>query len=287
MGKVFISYRRSDTAAVSGRLHEMLRRTLGPKSVFLDTSSIRPGAVWPDELEEAVTAADVVLVVIGPDWLRAADEWGERLIDQPTDWVRRELELALALDKPVIPVLVGNARMAPPGKLPEPVAALAGRQAVELRDAYIEHDAELVLSRVRSLMAATPGGPGPYPSGPYPVPPLDTPDPISQEKLEIALRGALSGWTVVRSALPEDPSDVRVELFREYRFLRFRDAIAFMHEVAPGCDIANHHPRWENIWRTVRVYLTTWDIGHRPSDRDIQLAKYLDAAYHRFAGADR
>ncbi|MFS8098521.1 4a-hydroxytetrahydrobiopterin dehydratase [Lentzea alba] len=287
MGQVFISYRRSDTAPVSGRLHAVLRETFGHESVFLDTSSIQPGTVWPDELEVAVTAADVVLVVIGPNWLRAANEWGERLIDQPADWVRRELELALALEKPVIPVLVGGARMAPRDKLPGAVAALGDRQAVELREAYFDHDVELVVSQMRSLMAAAPGAIGPFPSGPYPVPPLETPDPISSEKLDIALRGALSEWTVMESPLPEDPSDIRVELFREYRFRRFRDAIAFMQEVAPGCDIANHHPRWENIWRTVRVYLTTWDIGHRVSDRDIQLAKYFDAAYLKFAGADR
>ena len=51
-----------------------------------------------------------------------------------------------------------------------------------------------------------------------------------------------------------------------------------MYRVAPGCDIAIHHTRWENIWRTVRVYLTTWDIDHQISDRDIQLAKYLPEA---------
>ena len=58
-----------------------------------------------------------------------------------------------------------------------------------------------------------------------------------------------------------------------------------MQQVAPGCDIALHHPRWENIWKTVRVYLTTGDIGHRISDRDVQLAKYLDRAYRDFPGS--
>jgi hypothetical protein len=58
-----------------------------------------------------------------------------------------------------------------------------------------------------------------------------------------------------------------------------------MGHVAPACDIAMHHPRWENIWRSISVYLTTWDIGHNISDRDIQLAKYLDLAYAEFQGA--
>ena len=57
-----------------------------------------------------------------------------------------------------------------------------------------------------------------------------------------------------------------------------------MSQVAKGCDIANHHPRWENLWKTLRVFLTTWNIGHKISDRDIQLAKYFDSAYAEFPG---
>jgi len=55
-----------------------------------------------------------------------------------------------------------------------------------------------------------------------------------------------------------------------------------MNEVAPACVIAAHHQRWENIWRAVRVYLTTFDIGHQVTDRDVQLAKYFDRAYAHF-----
>ncbi|MFD9701213.1 4a-hydroxytetrahydrobiopterin dehydratase [Lentzea sp. NPDC059081] len=217
--------------------------------------------------------------------MRAANRWGERHVDRTTDWVRQEIELGLSLDKPLIPLLVSGAELAPPDKLPASIAPLTDRQAVELRDTYFDHDVQLVVSRIRSLLTTGSDTGEPYPSGPYPVPPPETPDPLSTEKLDIGLQGALSAWSVLRSALPEDQSGMRTELFREYRFRRFRDAIEFMYEVAPGCDIANHHPRWENIWRTVRVYLTTWDIGHQLSDRDIQLAKYLDAAYSRFEGA--
>lgn len=121
--------------------------------------------------------------------------------------------------------------------------------------------------------------------GVYPTPPPEQPDPISEQKLQIALNGSLSKWTRVVSPLPEDPSRVRTELLREYHFKTFLSAVEFMYQVAPGCDIALHHPRWENIWRTVRVYLTTWDINHQISDRDIQLAKYFDEAFSNFPGA--
>jgi pterin-4a-carbinolamine dehydratase len=92
----------------------------------------------------------------------------------------------------------------------------------------------------------------------------------------------LTGWTETTSPVPEDSSKIRVELFREFRFRSFQSAVGFMNLVAPGCDIVNHHPRWENIWKTVRVYLTTWDIGHRISDRDVQLARYFDRAYSEY-----
>ncbi|MGR6914779.1 4a-hydroxytetrahydrobiopterin dehydratase [[Actinomadura] parvosata] len=283
MSEIFISYRRTDSGAVAGRLCADLQHAYGEAAVFMDTSSIAPGAVWPKRLEEALALAKVVLVVMGPQWIRAANEWGERLIDQEDDWVRREVGSALAADKQVFPLLVGGARMPPAERLPPSIRGLSDRQAVPLRDEFFEHDLKLVVSQVEA--GAELGG-RPAVDNWYPQPPPDVPDPLGEEKLAVALRTVLRSWQVVESALPQDPSRTRVELYREYRFKTFRDAIAFMNEVAPGCDIAIHHPRWENVWRHVRVFLTTWDIGHRISDRDVQLAKYFDSAFEDFAGAD-
>jgi pterin-4a-carbinolamine dehydratase len=120
----------------------------------------------------------------------------------------------------------------------------------------------------------------------YPSPPPEVPDPITEEKLQIALDNSLLSWKKVVTRLPEDPDKQRVEIFREYKFKTFIDAINFMHQTAPVCDQALHHPRWENIWKTINVYLTTWDVGHRISDRDIQLAKFLDHAFANFRGSD-
>ena len=83
----------------------------------------------------------------------------------------------------------------------------------------------------------------------------------------------------MESPLPENPASSRTELFREYTFHSFQEAIRFMREVSAGCDVADHHPRWENLYRTLRVYLTTWGIGHRITDRDVQLARYFDDVY--------
>lgn len=281
---IFISYRREDSSPEAGRLHSNLLHELGSDNVFMDTSGIRPGKDWPKGLIEALKVARLILVVIGPEWLRASNEWGQRRIDLKDDWVRREIETALHHKKDILPVLVGRAKLPPPNTLPKSIASLLERQAVEIRDEYWDHDVDLIVETLRALVSGTKKQGSAQ--GPYPPIPVDKPDPISEEKISIALSGSLSCWKRVASPLPEDMSKVRIELFRRFRFKTFADAIRFMSHVAPGCDIAMHHPRWENIWRSIDVYLTTWDIGHNISDRDIQLAKYLDLSYAQFSGAE-
>ena len=61
-----------------------------------------------------------------------------------------------------------------------------------------------------------------------------------------------------------------------FEFASFEDAIAFMGGAARRISEMDHHPRWENIWRTVSVWLTTWDIGQKPTELDLQLARYLE-----------
>lgn len=280
MNRIFLSYRREDGAAEAWLLQAKLSDQLGEAAAFLDTTSITPGTVWPDRLRQALSGASAVLVVMGPNWIRASDEWSRRRIDQEDDWVRLEIEHALDADKLVLPVLVRGATMPPADSLPPSIAPLVQRQAVELRNA---HDIELIVSLLKASAGRSDSTPD---TGLYPLPAPELPEVMSQEKIDAALRRTLRHWrTQVRQ--PEDGADHdHVGLYREYRFRSFRDAVSFMNETAPGCDIAIHHPVWENVWRTVRVFLTTWDIGHRISDRDVQLAKYLDRAYDGFAGAE-
>jgi pterin-4a-carbinolamine dehydratase len=288
---IFINYRRLDAQADAGRLLATLHHKLGHSPPFLDTSSLAPGAEWPPEIKAAITSADTVVVLIGPDWLRAgADSFGQRPIDSPTDWVRLEIETALEQRKRVIPVLLREAKMPPPEALPASIRLVSSLQAVDIRSAYWDHDVKLLIGQLKRPFKAGPSDDDRY--HPYPVPPpVESVLPLVDEQLSAALADPLKGWQVVTSPLSEKDATLRGkgaklrrELFREYAFATFQDAIAFMHMVAPGCDAANHHPRWENIWRTLSVYLTTWNIGHDVSDRDIQLAKYFDSAYASFSG---
>jgi pterin-4a-carbinolamine dehydratase len=281
---VFINYRRDDSGAEVIAISNVLRQEFGDDSVFMDTSSLQAGMVWPEELQAALKAAKTVLVIVGPDWLRAgSSEWGQRRIDREDDWVRQEIALALGSDKKVIPVLVRGGKLPPAAVLPADIETLSKRQVIELRRDYWDHDIKLLLAQFGRSMKRH----GDYESkiGPYPRNSPEGPDPISDDKLQRILETVLPLWKKVVSPLPENPSDVRIELFREFKFKSFQEAIRFMEQVAPGCDIAMHHPRWENIWKTIRVFLSTWDINHRISDRDIQLARYFDRAYSDFPGA--
>jgi hypothetical protein len=151
---IFLSYRRTDSAAETGRLYSALRDRFGPKSVFMDSASTAWGESWPEVVESAVAGADFVVAVIGPGWLVAQDEWGFRRIDQPDDWVRRELEFALEERKAVLPLLVGEMRMPPPDKLPAELSELSTKQALYVREETWEADVEGLLQSLAERVVA-------------------------------------------------------------------------------------------------------------------------------------
>jgi hypothetical protein len=119
-----------------------------------------------DCARNAIAAANVVLVVIGPDWLRAHDESWRRRIDDPNDWVRREIELALRFDKPTLPVLVGDAAMPAERDLPREIEPIARRQALALQDEGWEERMVTLLERLQSHMSEANRTPFDEPSEP-------------------------------------------------------------------------------------------------------------------------
>jgi pterin-4a-carbinolamine dehydratase len=252
--------------------------------VFLDTSSLELGTEWPASIRDNLRQSSDVLVLIGAEWLRAgADEFGRRRIDFPDDWVRQEIEVAFAEGKSVIPVLLHQAKMPPPEVMPSSIRHLTSLQALEIRGEYWNHDVKLLIKRLQLPLHVTTEELNDSTIGPYPPKPtIETVLPVSEEHLSLALNGPLKNWKVTTTPLPENPSVNRTELVRTYWFREFKDVISFMSMVAPGCDIANHHPRWENIWKTLNVYISTWNIDHVISDRDVQLAKYFDNSYSDF-----
>src|SRR5690242_7175518 len=141
MTTAFINYRRSDAPQAAQGLYTQLRARFGPSHVFLDVSAILAGALWPDRLRESLDSAGVLLSVIGPRWLTAANEYGQRRLDDENDWVRRELERAIDHNKPIIPLLVSGIDSLPPSQaLPVSIRPLLSHQSLKLRDEKWDRD---------------------------------------------------------------------------------------------------------------------------------------------------
>jgi TIR domain-containing protein len=138
---VFINYRGEDSRSYGALLYTELTRQFGDEHVFLDAESIPAGADHARELVGRVRSARMLLAVIGPRWLSATDPTGRRRIDDPTDWIRRELAEAFTAGVRIIPVLTDQAELPGDTDLPADIAALSRCQYRRLR--YREPHADL------------------------------------------------------------------------------------------------------------------------------------------------
>lgn len=145
--RLFISYRRSDCEGSAGRLADALALQFGRRRVFLDSAKIDFGADFVRVVAAEIARADIVLAVIGPQWLQAADDRGRRL-ERHDDPVRFELELALRSGKRVVPVLIDGAVMPAGEQLPPVLAALATRNAATLRNAAFAADFDVLVDEL-------------------------------------------------------------------------------------------------------------------------------------------
>ena len=130
---IFIGYRFDDTRDAADRIYDALEQHIGRDRLFKDLDILRPGADFGEHIRTLMPRFRVALILIGPDWLNAVDEDGRRRLDDPNDWVRIEIEIALAtsgLD--VVPVLVNGARMPRASELPESLYPLLRRHAVSI-----------------------------------------------------------------------------------------------------------------------------------------------------------
>ncbi len=152
-GSIWISYRRADSAGYAGRLYDRLASKLGFDRVLLDVDSITVGMDFVEAIEKRIRQLSAMLVVIGPGWVSAADSSGKRRLDDPDDFVRREIEIALETHIPVIPVLVGGAYMPLASELPARLQSLARRNALELSDISFQQDVDRLLSALESLVS--------------------------------------------------------------------------------------------------------------------------------------
>lgn len=151
--KIFISYRRSDSADVSGRIYDRLVNRFGKNLVFKDVDSIPLGLDFKEYLDKKVGECEVLLAIIGDHWLNASDGSGARRLDDASDFVRIEIESALDRNIPVIPLLVRNATMPREESLPYSLRKLVFRNGIPIRsDPDFHRDMDRLIKALENLV---------------------------------------------------------------------------------------------------------------------------------------
>lgn len=166
MSRIFISYRRGDSAGHTGRLLDSLEARFGSENLFRDIEDLEVGVDFPDALERALAECDVMLVMIGREWASAAGPKGRRL-DLPDDFVRMEVASALArANVTVIPVLVNEGGIPEAEDLPEDLRPLTRKNAIELSDTRWDYDVSRLSETLGRLLDLPDGNAAPEPPTP-------------------------------------------------------------------------------------------------------------------------
>jgi WD40 repeat protein len=154
--KVFIAYRRSDAARDAGRIYDWLSARLGRENIFKDVDSIPPGVDFRKAITCAIASANVMLVLIGTNWLEMTSETGCRRVDDEDDVHRFEIEEALRRELKVIPLLMDGAKMPAEKELPGTISSLARHHAVAVRlDPDFHRDMERILREIQTTAGSS------------------------------------------------------------------------------------------------------------------------------------
>jgi hypothetical protein len=131
---IFVSYRRGESDVHAGRLADRFIEHFGEHRVFYDVDLTEPGVDFIGQIQSAVDSSEVLLAVIGKNWVTATDSAGQKRLENPHDYVRIEIATALKRNIRVIPVLVQGAAMPSANELPNDLTPLTHRRAFELHD---------------------------------------------------------------------------------------------------------------------------------------------------------
>jgi TIR domain len=151
-GNIFINYRRGDDPGFAQALFGRLEQVFAADQLFMDIDDIAPGLDFVDVMNQQVSKCDVLISVIGRGWLAVVDETGGRRLDDPQDFVRLEIESALAQKKRVIPVLVNDAKMPKLTDLPESLRPFARCNAVKLSHERFRADVAGLIEALESVL---------------------------------------------------------------------------------------------------------------------------------------
>ena len=142
--RIFISYRREDSAGDAGRLFDRLQKRFGGERIFYDRMSLKPGTNFEEAIQYALSLCRVLIAVVGTKWL--VDDHSRRRLDEENDLVRLEVVTAMMSRTPIIPVLVHGAQMPSSVGLPEALQGFSRIQAITLHDESYDQDMTSLLN---------------------------------------------------------------------------------------------------------------------------------------------
>jgi formylglycine-generating enzyme required for sulfatase activity/tetratricopeptide (TPR) repeat protein len=151
-GQIFISYRREESRWSARSLHDRLCKDFDPKQLFMDIDAIALGEDFVGAIETTVAKCDVLIAVIGNNWLSSKDDHGNRRLDNPEDFVRMEIGAALKRKIRVIPVLVDGALMPQSTDLPEDLKPLVRRNALLITETSFDGDCQRLAAAIRQVL---------------------------------------------------------------------------------------------------------------------------------------
>jgi hypothetical protein len=152
-GHIFISYRRSDSADIVGRIYDRLVQEFGRDAIFKDVDSIPLGIDFKGYLDRTLSECNLLLAIIGDRWLDATDADGKRRLEDPSDFVRIEIESALEQGIAVIPLLVRSAQMPDEEDLPAGLRKLVYRNGIPIRpDPDFHRDMDRLISALEEYL---------------------------------------------------------------------------------------------------------------------------------------
>ena len=158
--RIFLSYRREDSAGEAGRLSDRLAQELGSGSVFMDVDGIPLGTDFVKRLTAEVASCDVLVAVIGSKWLDIRDDEGNRRLDDSNDFVRVEIAAALQRDIPVIPILLDGTKIPRADRLPSDLNGLAVREGLEVRHSSFHSDIQRLVIQLKGMSPELQNGSG-------------------------------------------------------------------------------------------------------------------------------
>jgi sulfate permease, SulP family len=156
--KVFISYRRDDTRDIAGRMYDWLAGKLPQNEIFFDVDTIPIGVDFKKNISDALSDSAVVLALVGdkwlnPNWRRSRWLFGSKPRE---DFVQVEIESALELGVPIVPLLIHDVSMPDLESVPSSIAEFVSLNAAPIRSGRDFHeDMVRVLEQIESFRKAS------------------------------------------------------------------------------------------------------------------------------------